>query len=507
MAGMRAEHETAGARLAMAALLMTAIAGTGWADQTVPLTPVAGGDCRWRDASGNLYAAAYRGTYNYAQASVCVTFRTNGTLLTGTLHAINLKPNFAYQFKLEGQPESAPASNEALGFSGRWWEQYWTGTAWSPGGNLNSKGAGTYPNPNDLAYQARKNTANASSPTGLHYRYSGYRPLDYFITDVNGDATLAFTLDSAYHVLWRTNQPQYSWSSNDGPIKTSVFNPDPAAHPAYDVDFPLSSAAVYGEWERLPPDGIYLAPGAHSLSFLITEESFHGVDGTYSGTWAHAFRGAFTFTMVRPQVTVTLSPAQGGSASPSGTTAVDCGAELDVEIFPDAYWSVTNLTVAGGSVGATSQWHLPDIREDTEVVAHLNPQRTAGGVAHWWLASHLPASTNNFEAAVNADADGDDQPTGDEYFAGTDPDDADSFFRIDYAAWRDGRLELRWLTPCRDPGLGPFLVESAPGPDRFNEGTVYAVPPAATGTNTWQSPAPSTSASPRFFRITTAPNP
>lgn len=103
MAGMQAMRERRLARISSATLLAVAVAGTGWADQTVTLAPIATGDFRWRDAAGNLYAAAYRQTYAYSQGSAAVTFRTNGTLLVGTLQATNLKPNFTYQFKLEAQ--------------------------------------------------------------------------------------------------------------------------------------------------------------------------------------------------------------------------------------------------------------------------------------------------------------------------------------------------------------------------------------------------------------------
>ena len=244
------------------------------------------------DVAGNLYSAAYRDSYSYTQATVVVTYRTNGCLLTGTLAATNLKPNFAYQFKLSGIPEAYPTANENLGFSGRWWKEDWSGTDWVNGWNLNDKGTGYFPTPNDLSYLALKDEPDATSPTGRKYRFTGYRPFDYFITDSNGCATLVFAMRNTYHVLWKTTQLQPV--AGDGPIKTHDFDPVPGT-PAYDADYPASTVAVYGEWERLPVDGILLAPGSYTLEFLVTEESFH--ESGLGGWWAHACRGLAQFSI------------------------------------------------------------------------------------------------------------------------------------------------------------------------------------------------------------------
>ena len=50
--------------------------------------------------------------------------------------ATNLKPNFAYQFKLLGISDTA--SSERIGLTGRWWQQEWLGSTWNGGANLNT---------------------------------------------------------------------------------------------------------------------------------------------------------------------------------------------------------------------------------------------------------------------------------------------------------------------------------------------------------------------------------
>ena len=175
------------------------------------------GTYRWRDIDDNLYAATYKASYDYSnpEVSVQLDFEPVDSSFGGTLTATGLKPNFLYQAKLIGQPYRGEAggpyndaANESIGYAGRWWQQEWNGSAWVNGQNLNNKGDGSSPSPNDLVYQDRVDDLDiiGGSPTGLRYLYEGYMPFDYFITDEDGDATLDFGVDSAYHVMWKTSQ-------------------------------------------------------------------------------------------------------------------------------------------------------------------------------------------------------------------------------------------------------------------------------------------------------------
>ena len=117
-------------------------------------------------------AQPIRETYEYTQAIVNLNYNTQGTTLTGTLQAENLKPNFAYQLKLEGYPGTV--ANEKIGLAGRWWQEEWNGNAWTNGQNLNDKGTGSSPNPNDAVYYSRRDIIDATSLIDLHYRFTGY---------------------------------------------------------------------------------------------------------------------------------------------------------------------------------------------------------------------------------------------------------------------------------------------------------------------------------------------
>jgi hypothetical protein len=250
---------------------------------------------RWRDIAGNLYADDYRTNYRYddTDVQVQVTFEESDVTFHGQMSAVHLKPNFAYQLKINGIPGTA--SNEWIGLAGRWWQEEWDGSQWTGGQNLNNKGDGSSPNPNDEVYFARRDEPDTTSPTRLNYRYTGYLLFDYFITDANGDALLDFEANSSYHVLWNTYQRSHT--ANDGPTKSATFDPDPDQL-AYDTDYSSSSMTIFGEWERLPVGEVYITPGEYICQIILTEESFHGwPGGSYTGQWAAALGADIQFTV------------------------------------------------------------------------------------------------------------------------------------------------------------------------------------------------------------------
>lgn len=251
------------------------------------------GNYRWMDAADQVYAESYQVAYNYTQAHAAVDFHTNAATLYGTLTAFKLKPNFVYQLKLLGNPHTDPAANERIGLTGRWWQEEWAEGGWTNGHNLNNKGDGSSPNPNDLIYYSLRDIEEPTSPTGRKYRFTGYRVIDYFITDPQGNALLFFETDSSYHVLFKTSQR--SRTADDGSINTAIFDVS-VTSPAYDTDYGEAAVSVFGEWERLPADGVFLSPGDYHAAIVLTEESFHG--SGLAGGWAAAMGTDVQFTLL-----------------------------------------------------------------------------------------------------------------------------------------------------------------------------------------------------------------
>ncbi len=279
-----------GGTLLLAVGLAGAAQGAGVVLEDLGSSP---SQCRWLDVADQAYSAAYRGDYDYTQSVVAAAYTEHGPVLAGALSGSGLKPNFTYQMKLVGAAETA--SDEQIGLTGRWWQEEWSGTQWTNGQNLNDKGDGSSPNPNDLLYFARRDVANASSPTGKHYRFTGYMVLGYFTTSELGEVDHAFWADSSYHVLWKTTQR--ARTVQDGPLETATFDPNPAIHPAYGVDYAEATVSIFGEWERLPVGGVKLPDGHYVCQLVLTEESFHGSGGTYAGNWAAAVGGSVEFTI------------------------------------------------------------------------------------------------------------------------------------------------------------------------------------------------------------------
>ncbi len=240
------------------------------------------GQFRWLDIADQTYGEAYRNAYDYTQATVIVAYAPSGASLKGQLAANNLKPNFAYQVKLAGDPIEYPEANENIGFVGRWWREEWIAGTWSDGQNSS-----------DSDYVTNGGVTDSSSPTGLKYKFTGYLVFDYFITNSKGNASLEFEVNSSYHVLWKTSQR--APVSADGEVKTAKYKVNAKSSPAYDVNFGWVTVGVYGQVERPPVDGEYPAPGLYDCQFFLTEESFHGSGGIYAGNWAAAMGAPISF--------------------------------------------------------------------------------------------------------------------------------------------------------------------------------------------------------------------
>ncbi len=235
------------------------------------------GNQRWKDIAGNMYESPLPASENswrnnaYTGASVVVDYGITGSRLTGTITATGLKPNFAYQLKLEGSGVSEDWTNNILKSLGRTTDD------------------GTM----------------------------GYLPFGLLVTDQSGNATTSFVTDSSFHVLYRTaGLGGYGIGSpglNDGPVTTVTFNPDPISSPWYDVDYPQATVGIYGMYEpgRALPGTLQLPDGTYICKFVLTEESFHDSSGTFhlgwgiysgapGGSWASPFKGNITFQVPAP---------------------------------------------------------------------------------------------------------------------------------------------------------------------------------------------------------------
>ncbi len=208
----------------------------------------------WSDITGTAYAQDFVDSFSYDNATVRIDYSSFDLYhFTGSLYATDLKPDFCYQIKLSGKPEAYygsggdDASNEDIGYVGRWWRE-----EPNPG------------NANDADYEAHRDDPD--------YVYSGYLVFDFFVTDETGTATVDFSSDSSYHVIWKESQRPHG--STDGPVRY------------YTVDG--TDVGLYAERQgtRALPGELALTPGDYNVQFRLTEESFHD----YPAFWAQVLR-------------------------------------------------------------------------------------------------------------------------------------------------------------------------------------------------------------------------
>ena len=232
------------------------------------MPPAHTGEPRFMDVAGHTYSKRFRRCFTYGPPSeALISYRRKAKTFMGQLKAKHLKPNFAYQLKLVGTPSDIQ-SMERLGFTGRWM--------------LPANGT----NYDDEAYRRLADKHGAE----------GYIFFDWFVTDGNGDATIAFSLSSSLHVLQNLYLERMErirefpareftissfplWAYESGKRRINVIIQAMSEH------YWTKSRAEIGK--------TFLPEGRYDCLVRLTEESFHGVGG--GGFWATALEGKVEF--------------------------------------------------------------------------------------------------------------------------------------------------------------------------------------------------------------------
>jgi hypothetical protein len=258
---------------------------------------------RWMDIADNRYSHAFRRKFRYRADQVKVTYTTTGATLRGKLTARGLKPNFAYQVKLEGRPTKKGIStdeadtpsnwaNTRLGKAGRWW-----------------------------CVECDSNTWVDSYGSSYHEGHSvlGYLLFDFLVTDNRGNAEHEFVVDSSFHVLWKVSQ--YGPAETDSKART--FRVEGRRDYGYSKTPKRSEVSIYAEREygRCEPGKLRLPSGRYACRLLLTEESFHaygwGDDADAGGHWAHCLSDEYLeFTIKAPEEPALEAPGTPPATGP-----------------------------------------------------------------------------------------------------------------------------------------------------------------------------------------------
>jgi hypothetical protein len=236
---------------------------------------------RWRDAATTPYDVGEIASYDYASATVVFAYPDQAPAFGGALTGSNLKPNFAYQVKLNGKPnyfwgsEGDDLANERIGFAGRWWLNKVENATGSVVGGWNS---------NDAEYLAWK--AQSFTDGVYDYVYEGYLLFAYLVTDEQGQVSNDLTLDSSFHVLWKVAQRAPGPNDSAPTAHTFPVNETSDWYASSEAD---ELRSIYAEWEptRALPGELALPTGTYAVRLFLTEESFHESAGSpSSGSWA-----------------------------------------------------------------------------------------------------------------------------------------------------------------------------------------------------------------------------
>jgi hypothetical protein len=171
---------------------------------------------------------------------------------------------------------------------------------------------------------------------------------------------------------------------------------------------------------------------------------------------------------------------------------VEAGGSQSFAITPNQFFRVADVLVNQASMGAVTNLMLGPINSDAQVVAVFAPNLAASGTPHWWLHQQNPTWSADYNTAESANPDGDPLATWQEFLAGTDPEDGQSYpwlgvtnlnpqlMRFEFPATQDRRYRLQrkigglggaWADvfqpfPGQPDGDGWMTVETTNGFDR-----------------------------------------
>lgn len=191
-----------------------------------------------------------------------------------------------------------------------------------------------------------------------------------------------------------------------------------------------------------------------------------------------------------------------GTLSPSGLIYAATESDFTFSIQPAPYHNIATLAVDELTAPPTNLFTFTNLQSNHTLEVEFVALTTSNQVPHWWLASH--GLTNaDFEVAAGDDGDHDGFSSEEEFFTGTEPTNADSFFMVADLLPGVASNRLEWLSPTGTPAA-VFSVEGRPGSigGPFTLLT-NSIPQSPTGTNRWHHPV--TNGNPWFYRVIVQP--
>lgn len=236
---------------------------------------------RFHDVANNAFSRSVVSTFSYTdpereRPDVTVTYLRKAETFIGHISAKGLKPNFAYQLKLQGNYQADPAGHERIGYLGRW----------------RFPGRGT--NYTDQQYR------NAWDPADVE----SYILFDFFVTDHNGNTEKDFYLDSTLHVLFNETYQRKNRKQDSLPLRVRLAATQSDIYVNPKAEVPVQ--AIYAETEagsnrqQRPQIGeAFLPKGRYQADLVLVEETFHGYGYGDTGYWPTVMSAPVSFRIVK----------------------------------------------------------------------------------------------------------------------------------------------------------------------------------------------------------------
>jgi hypothetical protein len=421
-------------------------AGTLWADAGV--TPATSSVQRWDDKSGNgkhaVAAAGSEPTYTSGTSSVSGTDSTPMTL-----------PNDLY----------ASASSGCVVWVGT---QDTGGAGWGNyGGNNNIHSPWT----DGYIYDAFLSNSRAKASTT--------------VSNMLGTQTMQSRVQTGTNLeMWSDGSQVYNGAQS--------FNGNPSEAKLFDFGSYTLNELVFlpdADLETREKVEGYLAHKWGLENNLPTAHPYKAFPPVFSGAVAN-LDGTATDADGGDSLTTTWSIVSKDPASAADPIFDDASLPITTAIFSEEGTYVLRLTADDGWASVSDD---VVINVSTQAIGSVT---TNHSVPHIWLDSIDPSWSNDYEAAVTNDPDGDGFSTWEEYWSGTDPTNASSRLEIESLHLDGTNMVMEWRHARVNTGIPDILIQASSNLTVGPWTTVGTKSPV-NGTNTWQNGL----APPIYFRL------
>lgn len=336
--------------------------------------------------------------------------------------------------------------------------------------------------------------------------------------EVLTSATLHYSTGGEWQSLTDTNYPfEFSVKLADSatPFQSYVegvtTNGQTVSTQFADLGKRLTIASEYGTPD--PPAGSQLYSTGTVVNCQITSPVLNGTTQTVCIGWtltdgtnivAGGTTTNVTLTMTN-NVTLTwlwetqhlfnVTAASGGSVTGAPSGWYEQSRTVTVTAAPNAYYSFDRWSGDMEPELVSNRMVELTMNQSRNITAVFSANQTVQGIPEWWLAQF--GITSNFNAAAEADADGDGAATWEEYIAGTNPTNPASVFRVMQRASAQRQCLLQWQSSS---GRVYSVEQGGALLSGFSllESNIYATPPL----NSYTGALPETGAV--FYRIRSA---